>query len=185
MSLWQSSKAVPIYTGYVSKISSPPSSFTAKPVPYRGWTPIQPVQAPITDLTFGMQPWDVGLQMPANPMNAGLQGLSGCGCSPVTGCQCTPEGLGFDWSQMGLPGQSRLQGLGFDWSWLNQIGQSASDWFRGWTQSQLPPSQQRPSWTYPYPQGTGSLPGLPGLGQLTPYLPYAIAGLLLYRLLKK
>ncbi len=86
-------------------------------------------------------------------------GLSGCGCGPVDGCNCTKPMSGF--------GQNAS---------LDQIINNAFNWLSGTVQAHLPPSASVP------PQ-YGSTGGIST--SLQSWIPWVVGGLVVYAIMKK
>src|SRR6266478_5382720 len=110
MLAWSTSRSVPIRPMAMARASASPYNPPRRELVYAN-------PQDVSSMTFGMQPWDLGLPH-------GMHGLEGCGCDPVGGCGCTHptmHGLGYDWSHVGLPDSvPRLHGLGQNVS-LDQI----------------------------------------------------------------
>lgn len=110
-----SSKAVPIYPGYVAELSASPYMFGASPF----------------NKGYGLK-------------GCGCGPSGGCGCSPVTMAGLRHGGGGQGGRGMGgRSGSGTLSGLNQNVS-LDQIIANAFNWLGGLAQSQLPPSYSVP-----------------------------------------
>lgn len=100
-------------------------------------------------------------QFGSTPWKPGY-GLKGCGCGPHGGCGCAPT------TQPTAPG---LRGLG-QTGWLDQIAIDAGNWLSSVVGA---PIQVGPTATGRAPIPTGIFPN---------WIPWAIGGIVVYKLLK-